>query len=135
MLEHGTGAAWNVRDKLCIVSGATNGIGKQTALALASQGARVVVVARSPAKGDATVSQISEATSDNKVELRQIKTERAVGNRWLVSEGLQPGDRVITEGLQFIRPGVEVNPQPAGNVKQAGQSDAQAGTAAAGQEE
>lgn len=73
--------------------------------------------------------------ADNKVELRQIKTERAVGNRWLVSEGLQPGDRVITEGLQFIRPGVEVNPQPAGNVKQAGQSADQAGADAAGQGE
>ena len=61
MLEPRTGPAWNVRDKLCIVSGATNGIGKQTALALASQGARVVVVAHSRAKGD--------ATSDSKVEL------------------------------------------------------------------
>ncbi len=69
MLEPRTGEAWTVRDKLCIVSGATNGIGKQTALGLASQGARVVVVARSPAKGDATVSQISEATSGRKVEL------------------------------------------------------------------
>jgi membrane fusion protein, multidrug efflux system len=69
--------------------------------------------------------------ADNKVELRQIKTERAVGNRWLVSEGLQPGDRLITEGLQFIRPGVEVNPQPAGNVQQAGQANGQAGAAPA----
>ena len=84
------------------------------------------------ARGEPTAMVVG---ADNKVELRQIKTERAVGNRWLVSEGLQPGDRVITEGLQFIRPGVEVNPQPAGNVKQAGQSGAQAGTAAAGQEE
>ena len=84
------------------------------------------------ARGEPTAMVVG---ADNKVELRQIKTERAVGNRWLVSEGLQPGDRVITEGLQFIRPGVEVNPQPAGNVKQAGQSDAQAGTAGAGEEE
>lgn len=83
------------------------------------------------ARGEPTAMIVG---ADNKVELRQIKTERAVGNRWLVSEGLQPGDRVITEGLQFIRPGVEVNPQPAGNVKQTGQSDGQAGVAAAGQE-
>ena len=69
--------------------------------------------------------------ADNKVELRQIKTERAVGNRWLVSEGLQPGDRVITEGLQFIRPGVEVSPRPAGNVPQPGQSNGQVGAASA----
>lgn len=80
------------------------------------------------ARGEPTAMVVG---ADNKVELRQIKTERAVGNRWLVSEGLQPGDRVITEGLQFIRPGAEVNPQPAGNVKQAGQSDGQAGAAPA----
>jgi len=69
MPEPRPGDAWHVRDKLCIVSGATNGIGKQTAMGLARQGARVVVVARSRAKGDATVSEISEATSDRNVEL------------------------------------------------------------------
>ena len=69
MLEPRAGEAWNVRDKLCIVSGATNGIGKQTALGLASQGARVVVVARNKVKGDATVRQLSEATFDKRVEL------------------------------------------------------------------
>lgn len=58
--------------------------------------------------------------AENKVELRRIKTERAVGNRWLVGEGLQPGDRVITEGLQFIQPGVEVDAAPATNVDNAG---------------
>ena len=76
------------------------------------------------ARGEPTAMVVG---ADNKVELRQIKTERAVGNRWLVSEGLQPGDRLITEGLQFIRPGVEVNPRPAGNVQQAGQPNGQAG--------
>ncbi len=60
--------------------------------------------------------------AENKVELRRIKTERAVGNRWLVGEGLQPGDRVITEGLQFIQPGVEVEVAPAGNVDNRGAS-------------
>ncbi len=58
--------------------------------------------------------------AENKVELRRIKTERTVGNRWLVGEGLQPGDRVITEGLQFIQPGVEVDAAPATNVDNAG---------------
>lgn len=46
--------------------------------------------------------------AENKVEPRELKAERAVGNRWLVLEGLQQGDRLITEGLQFVRPGVEV---------------------------
>ena len=80
------------------------------------------------ARGEPTAMVVG---TDNKVELRQIKTERAVGNRWLVSEGLQPGDRVITEGLQFIRPGVEVDPHPAGNVQQAGPAAGQSAEQAA----
>ncbi|RRW22672.1 efflux RND transporter periplasmic adaptor subunit [Stutzerimonas stutzeri] len=70
-------------------------------------------------KGEPTAMVVN---AENKVELRQIKTERAVGNRWLVGEGLQPGDRVITEGLQFIQPGVEVEVAPAGNVDNRGAS-------------
>ncbi|MNO04576.1 putative efflux pump periplasmic linker TtgA precursor [compost metagenome] len=54
--------------------------------------------------------------AENKVELRHLKAERTVGDRWLVSEGLNPGDRLITEGLQFVRPGVEVSAAPATNV-------------------
>jgi membrane fusion protein, multidrug efflux system len=46
--------------------------------------------------------------ADDKVELRHLKLDRALGNRWLVSDGLQPGDRIIIEGLQRIRPGVQV---------------------------
>lgn len=69
-------------------------------------------VTRNP-KGDATALVIN---ADNKVELRQVKTDRAVGNRWLIADGLEAGDRLITEGLQFIRPGDEVEAAPASNV-------------------
>lgn len=65
------------------------------------------------AKGEATAMVVG---ADNKVEVRTLKAERTAGSFWLVSEGLQPGDRLITEGLQFIKPGVEVNAQPASNV-------------------
>ncbi len=68
-------------------------------------------------KGDPTAMVVN---AESKVEVRPIKTERAVGNRWLVGEGLQPGDRVITEGLQFIQPGVEVDAVPATNVDNIG---------------
>ncbi|HEY0296743.1 MAG TPA: efflux RND transporter periplasmic adaptor subunit [Bordetella sp.] len=47
-------------------------------------------------------------TPENKVELRQIKTDRAVGDQWLVTDGLKAGDKVIVEGLQRVRPGVDV---------------------------
>jgi membrane fusion protein (multidrug efflux system) len=51
--------------------------------------------------------------AEKKVERRQLVTERAVGTAWLVTEGIQPGDQVIVEGLQKVRPGTLVNPVPA----------------------
>ncbi|WP_142846662.1 efflux RND transporter periplasmic adaptor subunit [Telmatospirillum sp. J64-1] len=48
--------------------------------------------------------------NDNKVNIRPIKTDRAIGNKWLVTEGLQPGERIVVEGLQKISPGAEVKP-------------------------
>ncbi len=69
-------------------------------------------VTRDP-KGQATALVVGEG---NKVELRKLQAERTSGNRWLVNEGLKPGDRLITEGLQFIKPGDEVNPAEATNV-------------------
>ncbi|CAI8993163.1 MULTISPECIES: efflux RND transporter periplasmic adaptor subunit EmhA [Pseudomonas] len=53
---------------------------------------------------------------DNKVELRQLKASRTVGNQWLIEDGLKAGDRLITEGLQFVKPGIEVKATDATNV-------------------
>jgi RND family efflux transporter MFP subunit len=47
---------------------------------------------------------------DNRVELRVLKTDRAIGDKWLVTEGLKAGDRVIVEGLQKTGPGAQVHP-------------------------
>ena len=49
---------------------------------------------------------------EEKVELRPIATDRAVGPNWLVSSGLSKGDRVIVTGLQKARPGVPVKIVP-----------------------
>jgi membrane fusion protein (multidrug efflux system) len=48
---------------------------------------------------------------DNTVELRTITTDRAIGDQWLVSSGLNPGDRVIVEGIQSAKPGAKVVPE------------------------
>jgi membrane fusion protein (multidrug efflux system) len=48
-------------------------------------------------------------TDDNKVELRVIKTDRAIGDKWLVREGLKAGDRLIVDGVQKARPGATVH--------------------------
>ncbi|ANC04737.1 MULTISPECIES: efflux RND transporter periplasmic adaptor subunit [Pseudomonas] len=68
-------------------------------------------------KGSPTALVVNK---DNKVELRQLKASRTLGNEWLIEEGLNPGDRLITEGLQFVRPGVEVKVSEATNVKKPG---------------
>ncbi|RUO72903.1 efflux RND transporter periplasmic adaptor subunit [Idiomarina ramblicola] len=44
-------------------------------------------------------------TDDNKVEQRMITTERAMGSNWLVADGLEEGNTIVTSGLQKIRPG------------------------------
>jgi membrane fusion protein, multidrug efflux system len=49
--------------------------------------------------------------ANNTVSTRVIKTERAIGDQWLVSDGVAAGDRVIVVGLQRLGSGVaEVKP-------------------------
>ena len=68
-------------------------------------------VSRDP-KGGATVLVVG---AQNKAELRPIEIGQAIGPNWLVTKGLQPGDKVIVEGLQRIQPGMTVKPVPAGS--------------------
>ncbi|CDH21918.1 efflux RND transporter periplasmic adaptor subunit [Xenorhabdus bovienii] len=63
-------------------------------------------ITRTP-RGQATTLIVDK---DNKVELRSINAVQAIGNKWLVTEGLKAGDRVIVTGLQKIAPGVTVKP-------------------------
>ena len=49
--------------------------------------------------------------ADNKVEVRKITANQAFGDKWLVTEGLKEGDRVITVGTQRAKPGAQVTPQ------------------------
>lgn len=49
---------------------------------------------------------------DGKAEARPLEVERAIGDRWLVTKGLAPGERVIVDGLQKIRPGAPVKAVP-----------------------
>jgi membrane fusion protein (multidrug efflux system) len=42
--------------------------------------------------------------------VRVVKTDRAIGDQWLVSAGVSPGDKVIMIGIQAVRPGGVVHP-------------------------
>ncbi|KDR33267.1 MULTISPECIES: efflux RND transporter periplasmic adaptor subunit [Caballeronia] len=69
---------------------------------------------------------------DNKVELRQLVTGSTFGNNWVVDSGLNPGDRVIVNGVEKAKPGMQVKPVDAKfPYPVAGASDAQAASAPA----
>ena len=80
----------------------TEGVQEQ-ALLVPQQG-----VARNP-KGEATALVVD---AEDKVQQRMLTLDRAMGNKWLVSSGLNPGDRVIVEGVQKVRPGASVKAVP-----------------------
>ena len=61
------------------------------------------------AKGNPTTKIVDAA---GKVQQREISTDRAIGDKWLVSSGLSPGDRVIVDGMQKARPEVVVKVVP-----------------------
>ncbi len=58
-------------------------------------------------KGDATVTVVGP---DNKADTRVINTERAIGDQWLVGDGLKVGDKVIVMGIQGVKDGMVVRP-------------------------
>lgn len=63
-------------------------------------------ISRNP-RGDATTLVVG---ADNKVSLRNVITDQAVGDRWLIRSGLQAGEKVIVSGLQRAQPGMTVKP-------------------------
>jgi membrane fusion protein (multidrug efflux system) len=58
------------------------------------------------------VQTVFTLSSDNTVQLRNIEARERVGPNFVVTQGLKPGDRLIVEGIQKVRPGAPVNPQP-----------------------
>ncbi|MGO9242345.1 MAG: efflux RND transporter periplasmic adaptor subunit [Bryobacteraceae bacterium] len=56
--------------------------------------------------------QVAVVNRDNTVAIRNVRVGPRVGGLWVVEEGVQPGDRVVVQGLQKIRNGAAVNPKP-----------------------
>lgn len=61
---------------------------------------------------------------DNKAERREVKVGEAVDRQRVITDGLEPTSRVIVNGLQRVRPGMEVRPVPAGAAGAAGSGPA-----------
>lgn len=78
----------------------------QNAILVPQQG-----LSRDP-RGNATVYLVGPG---DKALLRTVKADRTIGDKWLVTSGLAPGDKVITEGVDRVKPNQPLHPVPAGS--------------------
>jgi len=58
--------------------------------------------------------QVAVVDSENTINFRTVKVGERVGPLWIIEEGVHPGERVVVEGLQKVRPGMPVYPRPLG---------------------
>lgn len=56
--------------------------------------------------------QLAVVGSDNTVSVRPVTLGETFGHDWIVTEGVESGERVVVEGVQKVRPGMRVDPQP-----------------------
>jgi len=56
--------------------------------------------------------QVAALDDENKVSIRTVKVGDRIGAQWIILDGLKRGERVVAEGVQKVRPGVQVNPKP-----------------------
>ena len=96
-----------MKDKVCMVTGATSGIGLVTARELARMGAVIVIVGRNPQKGENTIAAIKEATGNPHVELMLADLSEQAQIRQLAADFKQRYDRldvlVNNAGAMFFR--------------------------------
>jgi RND family efflux transporter MFP subunit len=56
-------------------------------------------------------SQVAVVDSSDKVDVRTVKAGDRVGGQWIIEQGLKPGERVVAEGVQKVRTGMQVHPK------------------------
>jgi membrane fusion protein (multidrug efflux system) len=56
--------------------------------------------------------QVAVVNRDNTVSIRNVRVGPRIGGLWVIEEGVAPGERVVAEGLQKVRNGSSVTPQP-----------------------
>ena len=72
----------------------------------------VIVVPQRAVQELQSMQSVFTVGPDNVAEARNIVTADRVGDGWIVTQGLKPGDKVIVEGVQKVRPGAPVQPTP-----------------------
>jgi RND family efflux transporter MFP subunit len=56
--------------------------------------------------------QVAVVDGDSKVNIRTVMVGDRVGSDWIITQGLKPGENVVAEGVQKVRPGMRVNAKP-----------------------
>lgn len=84
-----------------------------TVLVETAQPVSALLVPQSAVQFDQAGRYVLVADADNKVQIRRIRPGPAFGALYAVEEGLTEGDRVITDGIQKVRPGIVVAPTEA----------------------
>jgi membrane fusion protein (multidrug efflux system) len=86
------------------------GYGKVRAVIRLQQGALLV-----PQRAVSEIQggyQVAVVGGDDKVSIRTVTVGDRIGTQWIIAEGLNPGERVVAEGIQKVRAGAQVNPKP-----------------------
>jgi membrane fusion protein (multidrug efflux system) len=56
--------------------------------------------------------QVAVVGDDNKIDIRSVKVGEQVGNKWIIVQGLKPGEQIVVAGVQKVKTGMVVNPKP-----------------------
>ena len=56
--------------------------------------------------------QVDVVGGDNKIAIRPVRVGERIGTMWIIQDGLKPGERVVAQGQQTLRPGMTVQPKP-----------------------
>ena len=72
-------------------------------------------------RNDKGGSEVFVVRDDNRAKVTQVRLGRAIEDRWLILDGVKPGDRVVVEGFQKFESGDRVNPKPWRDERRAGE--------------
>jgi membrane fusion protein (multidrug efflux system) len=56
--------------------------------------------------------QVAVVDAENKVSIRTVTVGDRFGSQWVITDGLNAGEKIVAEGVQKVRPGAPVNPKP-----------------------
>lgn len=95
-----------MKDKLVLITGATAGIGKETALALAKQGAHVIITGRNPEKGAKVLAELKKSSGNKQIELMISDFEDLDSVRKLATDFLAKHDKldVLINNAGYLAP-------------------------------